>query len=80
MNFLMSLVVLIVVVGGLGFFLGKQAFEGPGPLESTDTVLIRPNTGVAEIVHVPIKAVIFEDWGMVRRPMIDMVMAAYSLH
>ena len=52
MNFLMSLVVLIVIVGGLGFFLGKQAFDGPGPLESTETVLIRPNTGVAEIASI----------------------------
>jgi len=52
MNFLMSLVVLVVVVGGLGFFLGKQAFDGPGPLESTETVLIRPNTGVAEIASI----------------------------
>lgn len=52
MNFLMSLVVLIVVVGGLGFFLGKQAFDGPGPLQSTETVLIQPNTGVAEIADI----------------------------
>jgi UPF0755 protein len=52
MNFLMSMVVFIVVVGGLGFYLGKRAFEGPGPLDMTDTVLIRPNTGVAEIADI----------------------------
>jgi UPF0755 protein len=52
LNFLMSLVVFIVVVGGLGFYLGKRAFDGPGPLQSTETVLIRPNTGVAEIAEI----------------------------
>jgi UPF0755 protein len=52
LNFLMSLVVFIVVIGGLGFYLGKQAFDGPGPLQSTETVLIRPNTGVAEIADI----------------------------
>jgi UPF0755 protein len=52
LNFLMSLIVLVVIVGGLGFYLGKRAFEGPGPLQSTDTVLIRPNTGVAEIADI----------------------------
>lgn len=52
MNFMMSLVVFIVVAGGLAFYLGKQAFDGAGPLASTDTVLIRPNTGVAEIADI----------------------------
>lgn len=52
MNFMMSLVVFIVVAGGLAFYLGKQAFDGAGPLATTDTVLIRPNTGVAEIADI----------------------------
>ena len=60
-----------------------QILEGPEPaVEALFRSISKDarHTGVAEIVHVPIKAVIFEDWGMVRRPMIDMVMAAYSLH
>lgn len=52
MNFMMSLVVFVVVAGGLAFYLGKQAFDGAGPLATTDTVLIRPNTGVAEIADI----------------------------
>ena len=45
-------VVLVVVVGGLGFFLGKQAFDGPARWNRRRPCLIRPNTGVAEIASI----------------------------
>lgn len=59
-----------------------QVLEGP---EAQVEALFRSiqkdprHAGVTEIVHVPIDAVTFEEWGMVRRPMIDMVMTAFSL-
>ena len=59
-----------------------QIVEGPDAAVETLFRSIRADDrhrGVTEIVHVPIDAVAFEDWGMVRRPMIDMVMAAYTL-
>lgn len=49
LNFLMSTVVLLAIAAFAAAWLGKATFEGPGPLETSDTVLIRPNTGVAEI-------------------------------
>ena len=49
LNFCMSAVVFLVLVGGLGLYFGYSAFEGDGPSRQTDTVLIRPNTGSAEI-------------------------------
>jgi len=36
------------------------------------------HSGVIELVHIPVERSAFEAWGMVRRPMIDMVMAAYD--
>lgn len=49
MNFLVSAVVLVVLGAGAAVFLGKQAFERPGPLTSTDTVFIKPNSGMGTI-------------------------------
>ena len=37
------------------------------------------HTGVTEIGNVPIDALTFEVWGMVRRRMIDMVISAFAL-
>lgn len=59
-----------------------QILEGPDAVVEALFRSIRADDrhrGVIEIVHVPIDAVAFDDWGMVRRPMIDMVMAAYTL-
>jgi UPF0755 protein len=49
LNFLMSTVVLLAIAAFVAVWFGKTAFEGPGPLAVSDTVLIRPNTGVSEI-------------------------------
>ncbi len=70
---------------------GLLAFEGrrvcqilEGPEDAVGT-LFRSidrdsrHRGITEILNVPIDTVTFENWGMVRRPMIDMVMAAYTL-
>lgn len=71
---------------------GLLALEGrrvcqilEGPREAVETLFSsirrdRRHIGVAEIVRMPIDAVTFDDWGMVRRPMIDMVMTAFALH
>ena len=59
-----------------------QILEGPDAAVEALFRSIRNDgrhRGVTEIVQVPIDAVSFDDWGMVRRPMIDMVMAAYTL-
>ena len=49
LNFVMSSIVLIAIVAFGAVWFGKHTFEGPGPLETADTVLVRPNTGVGEI-------------------------------
>ena len=59
-----------------------QILEGP---EAAVAALFRSigrdprHSRVTEIVNVPIDAVTFEDWGMVRRRMIDMVISAFAL-
>lgn len=49
LNFLMSTIVLLVIGAFAAAWFGKATFEGPGPLKTADTVLIRPNSGVAQI-------------------------------
>lgn len=49
LNFVMSTIVLVTVAALGVIYFGKQAFDGPGPLAATDTILIKPNTSVAEI-------------------------------
>lgn len=49
LNFMMSAVVLLAIAGFAAVWFGKSTFEGSGPLATADTVLIRPNSGVAEI-------------------------------
>ncbi len=51
MNFVMSAIVLLAVAGFGAVWFGKYLFDGPGPLETADTVLVRPNTGTAEIAE-----------------------------
>jgi len=72
-------------ITGLLAFEGRRAcqiLEGP---EAEVTALFGAicrdprHAGVTEIVNVPIEAVTFGDWGMVRRPMIDMVVSAFAL-
>ena len=49
LNFLMSTVVLLSIAAFAAAWFGKATFEGPGPLTTSDTVLIRPGTGASEI-------------------------------
>ncbi len=49
MNFLVSLVLLVIVGAGLALYFGKQAFNEPGPSAIGDTFLVKPSTGVQEI-------------------------------
>ena len=59
-----------------------QILEGPDDAVEALFRSIRKDarhSGVTEIVQAPIEATTFQDWGMVRRPMIDMVMAAFAL-
>lgn len=49
LNFMMSLIVLLTIGAFVAVWFGKQSFENPGPLQTADTVLIRPNTGVSDI-------------------------------
>ena len=70
---------------------GMLAFEGrrvcqilEGPQAAVEALFrsIRRDPrhfGVVELVHAPIDAPTFEAWGMVRRPMIDMVTLAFTL-
>ena len=59
-----------------------QILEGPeAEIEALFRAIVADprHSGVVELVRVPIDAVTYEAWGMVRRPMVDMVMAAYTL-
>lgn len=49
LNFVMSAIVFVAIVAFAAVWFGKHSFEGAGPLETADTVLVRQNTGVAEI-------------------------------
>lgn len=59
-----------------------QVLEGPGAdVEALFRSIQRDprHFGVTELVNAEIDAITFESWGMVRRPMIDMVMMAFAL-
>ena len=49
MNFVLSVIVFLTIGAGLAFYMGKREFETAGPKQTTDTVMIRPNSGTAEI-------------------------------
>ena len=49
LNFLVSTIFLVTLAGGIGVYLGKRAFDGPGPSETAATILVKPNTGAQEI-------------------------------
>lgn len=49
LNFLVSVIVLVTIGAGVAVYAGKRMFDGPGPSTEADTVLIKPNTGVAGI-------------------------------
>jgi UPF0755 protein len=49
LNFLFTLLVFVVLAGGVLVYFGKQEFDAPGPSTAPATVLIKPSTGVQEI-------------------------------
>ena len=49
MNFLLSSVVLLTLAAGIAVYVGKQEFDGAGPLPASTTFLVKPDSGVAEI-------------------------------
>ncbi|WEX07624.1 endolytic transglycosylase MltG [Chelativorans sp. AA-79] len=51
LNFVISSIVFVLVVAGIAFYVGKRTFDGPGPSTTTETVMIKPNTGVREIAR-----------------------------
>lgn len=48
-NFVFSAVMLVTLAAAAAVWFGKREFERPGPLAYTDTVMIKPGTGVADI-------------------------------
>src|SRR5690606_31298344 len=51
LNFMLSSVVFIILLGGAVFYFGNREFTRPGPTVTTETVNIRPNTGTREIAN-----------------------------
>jgi len=49
MNFVISMVMLMVLAAGAALYFGKQAFTEPGPSANGDTFLVKPNTPVQDI-------------------------------
>jgi len=49
MNFFFSLVMLVILAGGLALYFGRQAFNEPGPSANGDTFLVKEKTGVQDI-------------------------------
>ncbi|MBO6539096.1 MAG: endolytic transglycosylase MltG [Rhizobiaceae bacterium] len=49
LNFVLSVVIFLTLAGGAAIYFGARQFEEPGPLKTTDTVLVRPSTSVADI-------------------------------
>jgi UPF0755 protein len=49
LNFLMTMVVILCVIGVAGFYYMISAFQQPGPLEANTHFMVRPGNGLAEI-------------------------------
>lgn len=48
-NFLLSSVVLLIVLSGVGLYLGKISFDAPGPLKADITVMVAKGAGLDSI-------------------------------
>ena len=51
LNFMMSLVVMILIVTGVALYFGKREFDGPGPLSTSSTVVIKKASSVRDIAE-----------------------------
>lgn len=67
LNFLFSSLVFIVLLAGVVFYFGNREFNRPGPTMTTETVLIRSNTGTREIAN------LLQREGMIRDPRVFLV-------
>lgn len=46
---MVSLVVMILIVTGVALYFGKREFDGPGPLSTSSTVVIKQASSVRDI-------------------------------
>jgi len=67
LNFMLSSVVFIILLGGAVFYFGNREFTRPGPTVTTETVNIRPNTGTREIAN------LLQREGIIRDPRVFLV-------
>ena len=67
LNFLLSSIVFIILVAGAVFYFGNREFTRPGPTATTETVLIKPNTGTREIAN------LLQREGVIRDPRVFLV-------
>ncbi|MFC5384367.1 endolytic transglycosylase MltG [Aquamicrobium segne] len=51
LNFMISLVLMVMIGAGLAVYFGKKTFIEAGPSAAGDTFLVKPNTGVAQIAE-----------------------------
>ncbi|PCI04469.1 MAG: 4-amino-4-deoxychorismate lyase [Hyphomicrobiales bacterium] len=51
LNFVMTLMVLGVITASVIFFVGKKSFEKPGPLRTSQTIVIKEGSGLNQISH-----------------------------
>ena len=51
LNFMMSLVVMILIVTGVALYFGKREFDSPGPLSTSSTVVIKQASSVRDIAE-----------------------------
>ncbi|MBL8579362.1 MAG: endolytic transglycosylase MltG [Mesorhizobium sp.] len=49
LNFIVTSAMLVLVLAGVALYVGKRAFDGPGPSTVTTNFMVRDNTGTAEI-------------------------------
>ncbi|MBS9719993.1 endolytic transglycosylase MltG [Tianweitania sp. BSSL-BM11] len=61
LNFIVACLVLVAVGGLVVAWLGKSMFEGPGPAQHTELVMIRPNSSSATIADTLERAGVIND-------------------
>ena len=49
LNFMISLIMIVVIGAGVAVYFGKKSFDGQGPSTTDETFLVKPNSGVQEI-------------------------------
>jgi UPF0755 protein len=71
-NALLTLVLIVVVGGGIVFFVGKQRFDAAGPLTKDKMVMVPRSSGVADIAY------LLADEGVIDQPLL-FIGGAYML-